>query len=728
MKAVRIAGKTLELGKRVGRGGEGDVYVLAADPNRAIKIYKEALRPSRKEKIDAMVKLGLASTTNLVAFPAEVVLDTTGKFVGFAMRLVAKYRPIHELYSPKSRIQHFPGKDYRFLIRAARNLAVAVAKVHQTGCVIGDFNHSGVLVSDDATIALIDADSFQISAAGRLYPCLVGVADFTPPELHGVDLAKTPRTQAHDNFGLAVAIFHLLAMGRHPYAGRHQGGDISLGDAIAQHRFAFSVTRQSETRCTPPPGSVQLGDFPSQIGAALEAAFGRTASARPDAKSWIALLGELENALTKCSAVPTHFYPSVTGKCVWCRVVAQTGVDMFPEVLSQGSWTSASLANFDLDKLAAQFRSIRLPTLEELLPRWNGDVATSDKARKAQHKQTWSKFVGAIAIASAVATFWFVPAVWFLWLGLGGYGLTKILGAGIDTEPFIRSYEQAQDQLLRAESTFGDRVGHTEMQSLHQQFEGWIIAYRSIEPDLAKALGNLKSTRESRQREAYLDRFPLRRASIPGIGPAKIATLASFGIETATDIKKGAVLRVPGFGDVLAQTLIEWRKRLESRFRFDSTPNQADAQAEAALRAAAGKQRQELQGKMVSAAANLAQAPARLKSGAAGGNDQLRHLQEIRASAKHDLEVLNIPAPSPRLSAAPTQTRANLPNSTARRASNFSSRTSARTPSPPASVTAYSCPKCGSRMVKRTARRGYNAGSQFWGCSRYPSCKGTRPA
>lgn len=36
------------------------------------------------------------------------------------------------------------------------------------------------------------------------------------------------------------------------------------------------------------------------------------------------------------------------------------------------------------------------------------------------------------------------------------------------------------------------------------------------------------------------------------------------------------------------------------------------------------------------------------------------------------------------------------------------------------------CPNCGSAMVGRTAKRGANAGSQFWGCSQYPRCCGTR--
>ena len=38
------------------------------------------------------------------------------------------------------------------------------------------------------------------------------------------------------------------------------------------------------------------------------------------------------------------------------------------------------------------------------------------------------------------------------------------------------------------------------------------------------------------------------------------------------------------------------------------------------------------------------------------------------------------------------------------------------------------CPECQSRMVKRKAKRGANAGKAFWGCTRYPDCKGTRPA
>lgn len=38
------------------------------------------------------------------------------------------------------------------------------------------------------------------------------------------------------------------------------------------------------------------------------------------------------------------------------------------------------------------------------------------------------------------------------------------------------------------------------------------------------------------------------------------------------------------------------------------------------------------------------------------------------------------------------------------------------------------CPKCAGSMKLQLAKRGANAGQQFWGCERFPSCRGTRPA
>lgn len=37
------------------------------------------------------------------------------------------------------------------------------------------------------------------------------------------------------------------------------------------------------------------------------------------------------------------------------------------------------------------------------------------------------------------------------------------------------------------------------------------------------------------------------------------------------------------------------------------------------------------------------------------------------------------------------------------------------------------CPRCGSEMVMRKAPQGANVGQSFWGCPKFPECRGTRP-
>jgi hypothetical protein len=40
---------------------------------------------------------------------------------------------------------------------------------------------------------------------------------------------------------------------------------------------------------------------------------------------------------------------------------------------------------------------------------------------------------------------------------------------------------------------------------------------------------------------------------------------------------------------------------------------------------------------------------------------------------------------------------------------------------------APSCPTCSAIMVRRRAKTGTNAGEGFWGCSRFPACRATKP-
>lgn len=70
-----------------------------------------------------------------------------------------------------------------------------------------------------------------------------------------------------------------------------------------------------------------------------------------------------------------------------------------------------------------------------------------------------------------------------------------------------------------------------------------------------------------------------------------------------------------------------------------------------------------------------------------------------------------------RASATSTESELKLVN-----AARFQHR--AEHPADPQNPDSPACPNCGGPMSVRTARSGKRAGSQFWGCCKYPDCSG----
>jgi len=716
MQEIVIGKDRVSVAELIGKGGEGEVYAIKGRSGLAVKIYNTSLRAKREDKVRAMVGEGLAVKTDLIAYPGDIVTDRRGNFLGFVMRLVSGYRPLHELYSPKSRHRHFPKADYRFIVHAALNVARAVGKVHQTGCVIGDLNHSGVLVARDATVALIDADSFQFSLNGKLYPCVVGVPDFTPPELHGKNLASVQRTIEHDNFGLAVAIFHLLFMGRHPYAGRYNGPDILMGDAIAQNRFAYSLTRQAETQTTPPPGSLVLNMFPDVMSRAFERAFGLSPGERPTALDWIHALRSLEGSLNHCSKVKTHYYPSNAGGCVWCKLAVNSGFDMFPDLATVEP--NIPTDERGTEQAIREILAFRFPTVADLLPAAATPRGASNSLRVARSGKRGRALLGLLMMGGAVAGFIYAAPVWFMWFGLAIWGWATLSDREVESGPFQQVFKDADKRLQCELNAFVQRNGMTEVVKVRGDLDAAIAAYKGHDDALSRELMVMKSNRESRQRQAYLDSFSIRRANISGIGPAKTATLISFGIETAADVNQNVVLRVPGFGYVLTGKLVAWRRGHESRFKYDRTPNAQDIADERALRGRFAAEKAKLESTIRNGLGTLRNAKARLDAlpAKARSDRALTDALAARAQAEQDLRELGV--------SVPASTVALRVTTSSRPAPRPPSAPRVATPTP-ARVTTTSgtpaCPRCSSPMRLRSGRYG-----QFWGCSRYPGCKGTR--
>jgi DNA-binding helix-hairpin-helix protein with protein kinase domain len=321
----------VRLGKQLGKGGEGTVFEVEGRPDSAAKIYLAAISTERADKLVAMAAVRTAALDQLTAWPTDVLRQSDGKVCGFVMANLRASKDIHKLYSPKSRLADFPQADWRLVVRAALNTARAFSVLHQAGHLVGDVNHGGVRVSPDATVKLIDTDSFQISHQGRTFLCEVGVQDFTPPELHGKAFKQVTRTANHDNFGLAVLIFQMLMNGRHPFAGRYSGpGDMPIEKAIPEFRYAYGRDT-ARTRMSPPPLSASPAAASPWVSDLWERAFGTEGAkpgGRPKAEDWVQALTKLEQHFKRCSSRPSHFYFNGLAECPWCPI-ERAGIALF---------------------------------------------------------------------------------------------------------------------------------------------------------------------------------------------------------------------------------------------------------------------------------------------------------------------------------------------------------------------------------------------------------------
>src|SRR5215475_8270293 len=307
----------VRLGRRIGIGAEGEVYEIQDRSDLVAKIYHEPPSPEKAEKLVALSRLGNERLFNLSAWPVDVLRDAPGgAVVGFVMKRISGAEEVHALHSPKSRLQKFPEASWGFLIYVAANIARAVAAIHEHGYVIGDLNPKNIVVTRKATVYLLDVDSFQVMADGKTYRCDGGFPEYTPPELQGVAFRKVDRAQEHDYFGLAVVIFQLLFMGRHPFSGRRlDAGEMPLERAIRERRFAYGDDAEAR-KMRQPPGTLALDSMPSPLVDLFRRAF--LSTDRPQPREWIEPLDALAKALKKCDSHNGHYYYRELRDCPWC--------------------------------------------------------------------------------------------------------------------------------------------------------------------------------------------------------------------------------------------------------------------------------------------------------------------------------------------------------------------------------------------------------------------------
>jgi len=572
-------GRPIALGRELGRGGEGAVFELARDGGFVAKIYHESVEARRVRKFTAMARLATPNLLKIAAWPIGTLHSSPGgTLVGLVMPRVVGHREIHELYSPAQRKLHFPKANWAYLVHVAMNCASAFEVVHAAGHVVGDVNQSGVMVGERATIQLIDCDSFQIRGEHELFPCVVGVPQYTPPELQGQNFRDVIRTPDHDCFGLALLIFHLLFMGRHPFAGRFAGqGDMPIEKAISEGRFAFS-RRASQLQMAPPPNTLPLEALPGDVANLFESAFAfPRRTPRPSAARWREAMTALKAKLRTCPADKGHLYPATLPACPWCGIMRLGGPNFFATVSGDPSAVDVPYVNVaalwgEIEAVAAPPFSPGPPPLNAFKP--VGRPLPEGLADLLLFRRLSALTAGgglALAICNLSTPLDVIGLILFALFGLVCLVLNFVGGLG--RERSERRYEVA-----RCKATLRPLLDHWKHANLVAQTR--FYAYKKnlaadrdaaarVHVDFQKEIHDLESRAREDQLYEFLDRYLIGDVKLPGIGPGRLAALRSFGIETAADLDPFRLQAVRGIGDTTIGELLKWRTGLESQFHYD---------------------------------------------------------------------------------------------------------------------------------------------------------------
>lgn len=575
-QGLRVQKQPIRLSSCLGSGGEGGVYAIAGSEDRVAKLYHQALDKNKSEKLEVMAENKGRSLLKISAWPLEVVTDKNGRTRGFVMgRLDREWKPVVELYNPGSRRKSFPQTDWRFLVRAALNTARAFGYLHRHHCIVGDVNYGNLLVDNQARTKFIDCDSFQFKFKGKLYTCDVGVVDFTPPELQNESLKAKARYERHDCFGLAVIVFLLLFMGRHPFAGVWKGApgqEPALPTAIARCLFAYS---SRHTLLTPPPVGLRLDHVGPRAAQLFERAFTKAAPGkdRPSAVEWIECLSRLEKELVQCRRSHQHYYPGSIGNCPWCEQEAR-GIVLF-EPASRLVPFPPGGASADPRMLMAAIRAVdgvgQVPALHCQPPSEasKAAMAAANRSRLARLSFGFTLAAGVSMIILSLALRWITDSSWF-WILVA----TPVVAMAIHriVRPNLAPF---REEYLRAEATWNTYQDKWEAEAGEGAFKEKLAdldaAFEQLQKLAEFRTELVESGTERKRKDALVSLLRTERidsGKVPGIGQSRAATLGRHGVISAYDITSQKISGIPGFGPGLCFVLLNWRSGLETHFRY----------------------------------------------------------------------------------------------------------------------------------------------------------------
>lgn len=637
-------GAAVDIGRELGKGGEGSVFDVPSLSSQVAKLYHKGPDAKKQAKLSFMASTADAQLLNYVAWPQETLHPSRGgPVIGFLMPKVSGKHPVHMVYSPAHRRQDYPKAAWDFLLYVARNIAASFETVHTHGHVVGDVNQSSFMVGRDSKVVLIDSDSFQVNARGTMHLCEVGVSHFTPPELQSLpSFNGFKRTTNHDNFGLALLIFHVLFGGRHPYSGvplRSGVGD-ALETDIKNFRYAYARDNQARG-LTPPPRSIPVSMLPDAMESMFHLAFTEKGASgtRPTAQQWLVALDSARGRLKKCSISGMHVYPDLLGTCTWCALEKQ-GVAYFIDL---GTNYIQTTTGFVLAQVWAVIQAVPAPPPISIPSPSNFTVAAQALPAGVPGEGTITFYrllaVGfgiAIAVAAPKAMFWGIVVGIVGWLMAGSAGTSERAAErsrrSAAQQAAKKDYDELTERVQRDAGPGGFQAKRAELSQLRDEHQALPHAEK-------QELDHLHSTAHERQKQKFLDTCFIDSASISGVGPARKAALRSFGIETAADVSRSRVMQVRGFGDSLTRAVTDWKASCERRFVFNPS-NAVSAADRDAVRSKFGARKVSIEAALTRGGGELQSLRQRAISQMAMLQPQLEVAARRLAQAERDLSVL----------------------------------------------------------------------------------------
>jgi serine/threonine protein kinase len=307
----------IDLGTKLGSGGEANIYAIEEDGALCVKIYKTKQKTSQiLSKIEEMISIYLTIRQNKgeaeqffdnnLAWPRlKVYYLDSNEFAGFVMNKLPLNQAVKldDFFNADLR----GTKSWKNRIDIAINLLRTLKFLHSNDIVAGDLHGGNIFVLPNSEVAIIDCDSFQIGNKFRVSALQPEIA---PPDAKYVEYFEA----SFDIFTVTILIYRLLMDGFNPFQFRREG---PFDPDLEQNKAAgFAPIRDPTLQL--PPKSPPLSRLPDALRKALANALAPDPNIRPSIDKLISALKETKRT-GKTPVIPVKPTPRANKPPIFSR-------------------------------------------------------------------------------------------------------------------------------------------------------------------------------------------------------------------------------------------------------------------------------------------------------------------------------------------------------------------------------------------------------------------------